>query len=442
VGRKPSSDELPERHDAHVGEEASFNAVRASFSNPLFIVRREADNDYGVDLHLEALENEGKSVSNFRAQAQVKASNKEPRPDGSYSYPVFRKNLNYLLNGGEGLYLFYSRRSDELYYEWASTVWAEAEREEGRTLSVRFTKRVDPAAVRAIWARIVELGKQARSHRFGDAVKPPPAKTSNYGEAVHKLVRYAAGKLSLPGESQPIDLRLKDWPVRDQGHEPTSVACALAACVEHLHTTEGGGGSALVVSEQVLYWAAKRTDPLEGEGILLADAAKALEQIGVCSQAEFSALEKPLEPRNAGRLLELAARRRYRSLIVSQGTTAREVYVLLQVLKRPVALSLAVFYDHHYGPVRNNWNSFSAQMYGRIMEPPPGALSDFGQAVCVTGFVPDSSARGGGYFVFRNSWGPSWARNPDNYPAHSPEPGYGYVSANYVDRYAWEFCCL
>ena len=60
--------------------------------------------------------------------------------------------------------------------------------------------------------------------------------------------------------------------------------------------------------------------------------------------------------------------------------------------------------------------------------------------MCVTGFEPDNLEPTGGYFIVRNSWGTSWASGaPAAGSSYAPEPGYGEVSATYVDAYCWEF---
>jgi len=43
-----------------------------------------------------------------------------------------------------------------------------------------------------------------------------------------------------------------------------------------------------------------------------------------------------------------------------------------------------------------------------------------------------------GYFIFRNSWGTSWAGNAPSPYGYAPEPGYGDFSASYVDQFLLE----
>jgi hypothetical protein len=76
-----------------------------------------------------------------------------------------------------------------------------------------------------------------------------------------------------------------------------------------------------------------------------------------------------------------------------------------------------------------------------VLNPPPTAVASDGHAVCVTGFHPDALEPKGGYFTFRNSWDIVWGAQAPS-PAASgycaPEPGYGDISATYVDDYIWE----
>lgn len=77
--------------------------------------------------------------------------------------------------------------------------------------------------------------------------------------------------------------------------------------------------------------------------------------------------------------------------------------------------------------------------HGVVLNPPPTATVVGGHAVCVTGFVPNPAEPNGGHFVIRNSWGSGWGTLGNPADARNPEPGYGSVSATYVELYAWEW---
>src|SRR5262249_26440232 len=56
--------------------------------------------------------------------------------------------------------------------------------------------------------------------------------------------------------------------------------------------------------------------------------------------------------------------------------------------------------------------------------PPPSGVSP-GHTIDFVGFRQDSAFPGGGYLIFRNSWGESWQ-----------DHGYGYMSFAYALNYA------
>jgi hypothetical protein len=90
-----------------------------------------------------------------------------------------------------------------------------------------------------------------------------------------------------------------------------------------------------------------------------------------------------------------------------------------------------------------NWNSDDGTEYGYVYDPPPTSVAVDGHAVCLTGFVGDPTEVLGGFFIFRNSWGTSaWAASAPTPGYATPEPGYGMISASYVDRWAWEYAIL
>lgn len=66
---------------------------------------------------------------------------------------------------------------------------------------------------------------------------------------------------------------------------------------------------------------------------------------------------------------------------------------------------------------------------------------DDGHVVCLTGFRPDPDEPMGGWFTFRNSWGPEFAaRALGSEDAKSATGrGNGILSATHVNEYCWEY---
>lgn len=251
-----------------------------------------------------------------------------------------------------------------------------------------------------------------------------------------------------------IDLRPGGWPIRNQGRRKTCVAFAVTAAREQLGMTSGRYAN-LDLSEQFLYWATKTHggDPhptVDGTG--LEYCCNALARLGVCRKARwpYDPVPRPGDvthatggtPTNRARQEALSWSCNHSSYCRGAGN-AHAVWSALQA-NRVAAISLPVARDPT-GTNPDNWNLPVARVYGEVIDPPPGSvLLGQGHAVCVTGFVPDGGEPTGGYFIIRNSWGTSWATTPSSSPltCKAPEPGYGFVSATYVEQHLWEFCIL
>ena len=150
--------QLPQRADFHVGETESINAFTALFSDPMFLVRDTRGDDYGADLEIEALDNG--NVTNARAQVQLKATRSKPNIDGSISYPINVKNIEYLRVTPSALYILYSRDQKTLFYRFVQDVHAELERshpswELQAKVTVRFDSVLTLDVVRQIHARLL-----------------------------------------------------------------------------------------------------------------------------------------------------------------------------------------------------------------------------------------------------------------------------------------------
>jgi hypothetical protein len=155
-----SLDDLPERPTEHVNSDIARQRFRQLFTDPLFIVREETDNDYGVDICIEALVNNGTSPTNIRAHVQLKASSKKRNTDGTYSYSVSRRNLNYLLNSPGSFYAFYSTTTGAFYYRSADDVYHEYESGSKEwatqgTVTIKFREALDNKSIALIHENLV-----------------------------------------------------------------------------------------------------------------------------------------------------------------------------------------------------------------------------------------------------------------------------------------------
>lgn len=152
---------LPKRSESHVKNDMARLAFRNIIRDPLFIVREETDNDYGVDICIEVLINNGQSPTNIRSHVQLKSSGKEPNKNGDFSYSVSLSNLNYLLNHPCSFYSFYSIEKGKFYYCYAEDVYTQycSDNEkwaDNKTITVHFTNMLDEENIRLIHQQLLD----------------------------------------------------------------------------------------------------------------------------------------------------------------------------------------------------------------------------------------------------------------------------------------------
>jgi hypothetical protein len=286
----------------------------------------------------------------------------------------------------------------------------------------------------------VSLGAQA-----------PPGVPTSPGSTVGMPPPMPFAAPSTPSTS--IDLRLTPWAIRDQGQRGTCVAFGTTACVEHSQSRATGGPAHF--SEQFLYWAIKThtNDPRPTtDGTWLQFARDALQSHGICNAHYWSYVGGVVSPvsgdtqadPSSAALADAAAHK----FQFPPGSHIRRpsdaTAMVIQHLQsgRPVAISLPVYRDPVSPPNENNWTTPVGWAYGRVFNPPTQASVIGGHCVCITGFVPDPNEPNGGHFVIRNSWGTQWGAQAPLSPYNSPEPGFGEISASYVESFCWELLTL
>lgn len=338
--------------------------------------------------------------------------------------------------------------------------------EDLHSLTVGFRHSLARAGVRVPLLSSIAMRHLAGSYAAGmtaAATQPqpslgavhPPGTQWNINSVVQSLPAASASAQVVPPAGAAIDLRQGiGWQIMNQGQRGTCVSFASTACVE---LTQAGAGIALQdFSEQFLYWAIKTgtADPRPNQdGTYLEFARDALAQTGICNEADWP-YNPTFIPGNVsqagngnpsiGAKTNAAAKRpaahSYQQFS-GPGTGAAAVRQQLQS-GRPVAVGVPVFSDDPT-VAGNNWTMPVAWAYGRVLNPPPTSVATGGHAVCVVGYEPDHHEPLGGWFVFRNSWGTIWAAQaPSPGNSYSPAPGYGDLSATYVDTYMWEMLVL
>lgn len=269
---------------------------------------------------------------------------------------------------------------------------------------------------------------------------PPPA-----GSIDEALAPTGAG----PTVSTHVP-RCLPWPARDQGARETCVSFAVAALRAQLACAQMG--TADDYSEQFLHWAIKvhSADPARTtEPTHIKFGLEALQAQGICLEllcaynpapiagnpSQNGTAHAPTSAAVSAALRNAAAAAHH---AFTHRTLTGKAALLHSALAHggPVAISLPMYRDPISGV--DNWQTRVGRLFGYVLDPVPGSRPNGGHAVSVFGFEPDSAEPMGGYFVIRNSWGSAWGSSLPAPGYYGYEPGYGQVSASYVDRYLWE----
>jgi hypothetical protein len=193
-------------------------------------------------------------------------------------------------------------------------------------------------------------------------------------------------------------------PVRDQKDRGTCVAHACAAVREFLLGSDASTTSDL--SEQYLYWACKEKDNWAGEGTWIKVGMQVLEAQGICPEPVWPYNPKKVagnEGQGPAPVHALEAAAAYK---ITQGELlqARWVESMKEALAdgKPVAFAV---------PVYRYWLTEPARSTGDVRMPLSSEKSIGGHAMAIVGYQDDPSVPGGGYFMIRNSWGETWAKD-------------------------------
>lgn len=253
---------------------------------------------------------------------------------------------------------------------------------------------------------------------------------------------------------------LNNWPIRDQAQRPTCVAFAAAACGELRGIVAGGQPTNL--SEHFLYWKIRTQIPppsplppgWDDGATKLRHADAILTTDGICDETlcgyELTTAGSLEGTAPTSAAMTTAAQHRLVPALSwdivatpnPQFRIAERLYEELAA-RRPVAIAVPQFMDPDGPPEMTNWWLPSVELTGVVQDPPAGWVQARGRghAVCVVGFQRDDDEPTGGWFIIRNSVGTDWATGaPDHLGDRPlvPAPGYGALSATYVDGHCWE----
>ena len=154
---------------SHDQERRSKKAFITVVPEELFIIRQEFGDDYGTDIILE-LKMVGKYAINYRIHAQLKdKANSQRNSDGSLSYQVPIKTINYLYNQPNSLFIIYLEDENTFVWEWISVIVQKAksddidlENTEKDHVTFRFSKVLDRQAFILIHSKAFKSGEMVK----------------------------------------------------------------------------------------------------------------------------------------------------------------------------------------------------------------------------------------------------------------------------------------
>ncbi|WP_163537317.1 DUF4365 domain-containing protein [Gracilibacillus sp. YIM 98692] len=164
-----SKENLPLRHISH---EQEFES-RIKFENLIpmnkFIYREESGGDYGTDSILEIIKESG-MVTNYRSHVQIKSKRVTKRlKNGSVSFPVEVKTINYLINTPSSLYFLYLKDEGKFLWEWVANIYERFHRDgydlattPKKKINFHFNKELDSASFDTIYNTMREADEKLR----------------------------------------------------------------------------------------------------------------------------------------------------------------------------------------------------------------------------------------------------------------------------------------
>ena len=220
-------------------------------------------------------------------------------------------------------------------------------------------------------------------------------------------------------------------PVYDQKDDGICAACAATAMVEYHHKPD------VRLEPYFLYYMAKKFDGhSKSEGASLKEVLMCAENFGVCPASHYKVTGEDFEEPDVERAKKEAERYKTGHRSVFPGVIDSYVEVLTgdnRFRPTPIAVSLKVF---------DSWRfSLASASTGKLTFPLPGEKPNAcTHCLLIIGYQRDSSVKGGGYFLARNSWGTSWGERTTWWGTNPPieMPGHAIIPFAYAQLYVCE----
>jgi Papain family cysteine protease len=244
------------------------------------------------------------------------------------------------------------------------------------------------------------------------------------------------------GFAPEVDLRPKirqfGLPIRNQGNRGTCTVFATTFLIEYQKAGMSGSSGARVLSEEYLNWAGNKVSHESSDGGFFTKFIPGYETWGIAGakQMTYRATYNPTHPVRPSKAAIASAQAmfpvKYPFVILkvwdnSKGMTRAELQRALAALRsgRPVAtgiwwLSTFATVNVDGVPLLKDY----PRSANSNPDPSKNPMFD-GHSIDLVGFKQSPAFPGGGYFIFRNSFGRSFG-----------DAGYGFVSFQYLRAYS------
>ncbi len=233
-------------------------------------------------------------------------------------------------------------------------------------------------------------------------------------------------------------IRLYRLPIRNQGNRGTCTVFATTFLIEYQKASMAGSSGARVLSEEYLNWAGNQVTHENADGGFFTKFMPGYETWGISAarQMPYRPTYNPAHPDTPNSATITAARAmfpvKYPFTILkvwdnTKGMTRAELQSALATLRsgRPVATGIWWLTNFstvnvHGVPLLKDY----PRSANSNSDPSKNPMFD-GHSIDLVGFKQSPSFPGGGYFIFRNSFGRSFG-----------DAGYGFVSFQYLRAYS------
>jgi len=250
----------------------------------------------------------------------------------------------------------------------------------------------------------------------------PPAPRARHGLGLipdsydHRDLPFAAPSPEAIAALPPaVDLRGTCSPVRSQGNLGSCTGFSMSVGLREFLEIKSGNPSPMVpLSPLFLYYEERLLEGTvdQDSGAMIRDGLKVLQQMGVCPEADdpydvSKFTQAPSQPAiTAAKMFTISAYHRIQTLIPLKTALAGGNGAVLGVT------------------VYESFESPDADRTGHIPIPQRGEQRLGGHAIFCVGYRDDANYAGGGYVIFKNSWGTGWG-----------DQGYGYLPYQYVSNH-------